>query len=154
MMRATNCFTSTCTGQPLVHDGFAHARQRSASTFASAGSKPRFTSSKLRARVSASRSGMCCRGSLMRSLFGIVLGMLFFPLRERFLLLRAIHGVALREHLEVDRVRVELRTVDACELRVAVRVDATAAAHSRAVDHDRVETDDRLDFPFARDVGD
>ncbi len=45
-----------------------------------------------------------------------------------------------RHHVvEVHLVAVELRAVDADELRLAPDGDATAAAHARAVDHDRVQ---------------
>src|SRR5437763_8944377 len=108
MMSCTKSFTFTETGQPRVQVGFAQARQRSASRLASDGSKPRFTSSKLCARTSASRSGMCCRGIFIRSLFGIVLAMTgTSKALQRFLFLFAVHGVALREDREVDVVGVE-----------------------------------------------
>jgi hypothetical protein len=121
MIRETKSFTLTATGQPRVQVGFAQARHRNASSFARAGSKPRFTSSKLRQRSGASRSGMCCRGIFMRSLFAMALGtgtrsLLTAITRQRFLFGIAIHRVALHQNLEVHVVRVELRTVDACEL--------------------------------------
>ena len=55
--------------------------------------------------------------------------------------------VHLRAHdrlVEVDLVRVEERAVDAGELRLAADGDAAAAAHARAVDHDRIERDERV----------
>src|SRR5436305_14148329 len=153
MINCTKSLTLTATGQPRVQVGFGQARQRSASRFARSGWKPRFTSSKLRARTSASRSGMCCRGLFIRSLFGIGLGMagrLRLIARERRFFLFAVHRVPLHEHVEVDVVRVELGAVDACELALAADEDAAAAAHPGANDHDRVQADDRADARLAR----
>src|SRR5687768_8552220 len=97
---------------------------------------------------------MCCRGIFIRSLLGTVLGMsassagsldLFGPvlveMRECCPLGIAIHAIALLQNFEVDVVGVELRPVDAGELAVVADQNAAAAAHARAVDHDRVETD-------------
>src|ERR1051326_6799120 len=154
MMSWTKSFTFTETGQPRVQVGLAHARQRSASRLARFGLKPRLTSSKVCARASGSRSGMCCRGIFIRSLFGIVLAIArTSEAVERFLLLLAVHGVALREDAEIDVVRVELRTVDAGELALVADQDAAAAAHPGAVDHDGVEADDGVNVLVARGVG-
>src|ERR1035437_6143070 len=50
--------------------------QREASVSASAGGRPRFTSSKLRLRTVGSASGMCVRRILIRSFSGSMLRML------------------------------------------------------------------------------
>ena len=49
---------------------------------------------------------------------------------------------------------VELRAVDAGELRFLAHLHATAATHARAVDHDRIEAHDGLDAVWARGFGD
>jgi hypothetical protein len=53
---------------------------------------------------------------------------------------------------EVDLVAVEFGAVDAGVFGLAVDRDAAAAAHPRAVDHDRVERDRRLDRERARQL--
>ena len=66
----------------------------------------------------------------------------------RFLFRLAVHRIALHEHVEIHEVRVELRAVDAGELAFAVHQHATAAAHPRAVNHDRVQAYDGADCSF------
>jgi hypothetical protein len=53
----------------------------------------------------------------------------------------AVHRVAVGEVLEVHAVGVELGPVHAGELASPVDAHPAAAAHARAVDHDRVEAD-------------
>ena len=60
----------TPTGHSLTQAGLAHSMQRVASHFTSSTPKPRFTSSKLCARMSGSRSGICCRAIFIRSFIG------------------------------------------------------------------------------------
>ena len=48
----------------------------------------------------------------------------------------ALHGL-----VEIDQMAVEVRAVHAGELRLAADGQAAAAAHARAVDHDRVHAD-------------
>src|SRR5579864_3209319 len=67
-------------------------------------------------------------------------------------LLGCVGAVAEREQVEVDLVGVELRAVDAGEYGLAAYGDAAAAAHSGAVDHDRIETGHSLDAPLAREL--
>src|ERR1035438_6115197 len=69
-MRATTSLIFTPTGQSTMQAGLAQAMQRVASVRASAASKPRVTSSKLRQRISGASSGMCLRMIFMRSLSG------------------------------------------------------------------------------------
>ena len=56
-----------------------------------------------------------------------------------------IRRVPALEELEIDLVCVELRSVNARELRLAAHLDATPAAHPGPVDHDRIQRCDRLD---------
>ncbi len=57
-MACTKAGMSMPTGQPEMHLGFLHARQRSASATASSGVKPRATSLKLRIRSMGSWAGI------------------------------------------------------------------------------------------------
>ncbi len=71
--------------------------------------------------------------------------------RARFL---AAEALLPRDELgEVDRMRVEVRTVDTRELHLAADADAARAAHAGAVDHDRVERDERLHVMGPRRLG-
>src|ERR1035437_2222715 len=72
-MSATISLILTPTGHRCTQPGLAHAMQRVASVRASAGARPRFTSSKLRLRTAGLRSGMGTRAIFMRSLRGSVL---------------------------------------------------------------------------------
>src|SRR5580765_4879631 len=49
---------------------------------------------------------------------------------------------------------VELRTIHAGELALAIDQHTAAAAHAGAIDHDGVETYDRVDVLFASHLGD
>src|SRR5271166_144133 len=60
-------------------------------------------------------------------------------------LLLAIHVVTLHQHIEVDAPRIELGPIDASKFALAIDQHAAAAAHSGAIDHDRVQADDGLD---------
>src|SRR5574341_1355135 len=60
------------------------------------------------------------------------------PALERGCFLRLVARKARHEIFEVDLVAVEVRPVDARELDLAADLDAAAAAHAGAVDHDRV----------------
>src|SRR5450759_4137804 len=75
----------------------------------------------------------------------------FRPAIERGLFL---FGVSLQAHhqiVEVDFVPVEIRTIDTGKFYFVADLDPAAAAHPRAIDHDWVEADDRLDRMRARD---
>src|SRR5208283_2767968 len=66
---------------------------------------------------------------------------LVLVLFERKLFGVAIHRVALHQNREVDAVRVKFRPVNAGEFTLAFYQHAATAAHSGAVDHDRVQAD-------------
>src|SRR5665213_3814820 len=75
-MRATTSLIFTPTGHWTTQPGLAHSMQRDASVSASAGGRPRFTSSKLRLRTLGSASGMYGRRIFIRSFSGSMLRML------------------------------------------------------------------------------
>src|SRR5450756_1279259 len=72
---------------------------------------------------------------------------------QRLLFLLEILPLAGHQQIEVDLVPVELRPVDADELRLAADADAAAATHAGAVHHDRVEADEGLDAIRLRGLG-
>src|SRR6185503_1290433 len=69
-MSETTSLIFTPTGHSITQPGLAHSMHREASVRASAGGKPRLTSSKLRLRTCGSRSGMMVRIIFIRSLIG------------------------------------------------------------------------------------
>ena len=60
-----------------------------------------------------------------------------------------VGGLTSGELVEVDQVAVELGAVDTGELGLPADRHAAAAAHAGAVDHERVQRDDRLDAVVA-----
>ena len=62
-----------------------------------------------------------------------------FP--ERSDLLLVVGFPAHQEFLPVDQVTVEIRSVDTCEFCLTVNREPADAAHTGAVDHDRVHAD-------------
>ena len=56
------------------------------------------------------------------------------------------------EFIKVDLVAVKLRTVHAGKLGLTANSDPAASAHPGAVQHDRVEADQGLDFEFVGDI--
>ena len=153
----------TRTGQPSMHRGFLHWRQRSASAAASTWLKPRLTSVKCVRPDGRVLGGH--RGALDgHPLPGVVAGpgahrpgtgrCLVRVVREagdeacgapldRRLLEVAIRRQPVCEHPEVDLVGVELGAVDAGVAGLAVDAHPAATAHAGAIDHDRVERHDR-----------
>src|SRR5450830_165553 len=79
--------------------------------------------------------------------------MLVRPAGEGGLLELAVGSEAVGHLAEVHLVAVEFGAVDAGVFRLAVDRDAAAAAHARAVDHDRVERDGRLDGVWPSQLG-
>src|SRR5574341_217738 len=75
------------------------------------------------------------------------------PALERGCFLRLVARKARHEIFEVDLVAVEVRPVDARELDLAADLDAAAAAHAGAVDHDRVHAHHGLDAARPRRLG-
>ncbi len=57
-------------------------------------------------------------------------------------------GLRCTSTVEIHAVRVEFRSVHAGEFALAVDQHAAAAAHAGAVDHDRVQADERADVLF------
>ena len=129
----------TITGQPAMHFGSLHWRQRSASSRATFSGKPRLTSSKLALRT----SGVLLRHLLpvdLQALFGGDLGTVMMdvdglkgcepdevsssrscrcPLRSAasgLLLEFAVGAQAVHQQVEIHQVAVELRAVHAGEL--------------------------------------
>ena len=64
-----------------------------------------------------------------------------------------VHALAAHEALKVHEVTVKFRTVDAGEFRLIANRHAAAAAHARAVHHNRVEGNDRMNAEVTRRVG-
>src|SRR5450759_1830220 len=173
----TTAGMSIPTGQPRTHLGFLHSRQRLASSMAMSMSYPRVTSSKLAARCFAGWQGISVRGIF--GAFGFLAGRspwtVFVtsdncghrpvarsrirPSRmrqisvQRLLLLLEVLPLTGHQQIEVDLVPVELRPVDADELGLAADADPAAATHPGAVNHDRVEADERLDAIRLRGLG-
>ena len=56
-----------------------------------------------------------------------------------------IDTVAAHEFVIIDLMSVKVRAIDTSKLHLAANRDATAAAHAGAVNHDRVQRDDRFD---------
>src|SRR5512136_841903 len=147
-----NSGMDTLTGQPAMHCLVLHCRQRRASRIASSRERPRFTSSKVRLRLSGSPSDIWTRLMASRS-FGVsLLPMDFLFTDPAFFrgvaeegLLVAIGGEAVGKAGEIDLMTVEFGAVHAGELHLAAYHDPAAAAHAGAVDHDRVEADDGFD---------
>ncbi len=63
------------------------------------------------------------------------------PVQRAFFLF-AVNLLTLHDGIPVDKEGVEFRTVDAGELDLVAKLDAAAAAHAGAVDHNRVEAGD------------
>src|SRR5665811_1561890 len=173
----TTAGMSMPTGQPRTHLGFLHSRHRLASSMAMSMSYPRVTSSKLAARCFAGWQGISVRGIF--GAFGFLAGRspwtVFVtsdncghrpvarsrirPSRmgqigvQRRLLLLEVLPLTGHQQIEVDLVPVELGSVDADEPGLAADADPAAAAHAGAVNHDRVEADERLDAIRLRGLG-
>src|SRR5450631_1298225 len=74
----------------------------------------------------------------------------FRPTTQSGFFLFGVSPKAHHEIVEVDFVPVEIRTIDAGKLYFVADLDPAAATHPSAIDHDRVEADDRLDRMRAR----
>src|SRR5437899_4097999 len=61
------------------------------------------------------------------------------------LLILAIRGQPIHQKVEIDKVRIELGSVDAGEKGLAPNRNTAAAAHSGSVDHNWVERNNRMD---------
>src|SRR5665647_1949622 len=169
-MSWTKAGMSMPTGQPSTHLGFLHSRQRLASSMSM--SYPRVTSSKLAARCFAGWQGISVRGSF--GAFGFLAGRSPWTVfvtsdtcshrpvarsRIRPSRMRQISVQRLLFLLEVlpltghQQIEVDLVPVDADELGLASDADPAAATHAGAVNHDRVEADERLDAIRLRGLG-
>src|SRR3990172_8289408 len=66
------------------------------------------------------------------------------PRFKGFLLLRGVFFLAVHEEVPVHKMPIELRPVDTGEQGLVAHGDAAAAAHARAVDHNRDRKSTRL----------
>src|SRR6185369_1374465 len=138
----------TPTGQPSTQGRCLHWMKRLASCTAASSSRPWFTSAKLRLRTAASSSGMWTRPMARRSFIvrSLAIGYLLEETTVAggvvsLFLETTVSGQAVGQTCKVDLMTVELGAVNAGEAGFSSDHDPAAAAHSGAVDHDRVEAD-------------
>ena len=62
---------------------------------------------------------------------------------QRFFLRIPVHPVPLRQHPKIHLVRVKLRPIHARKLTLPAHQHPAASAHSRSVNHDRIQAHDR-----------
>ena len=75
------------------------------------------------------------------------------PPRRVDYLFGAVAGLAMSKVIPVNGACIEVGAVDASELGLAVDLDAAAAAHAGAVDHDGVEAGDDGNLVLAAGLG-
>src|SRR5215469_206933 len=75
-------------------------------------------------------------------------------LLQRAFLRLPIHPVSLNQHIEIHFLCVELWPVHACKLTLSSYQHAASAAHSRPVNHDRVQAHNGVNLLFTRQIGD
>src|SRR5208283_5373200 len=71
---------------------------------------------------------------------------------QRFLFRVPVHPVPLHQHTKIHLVRVKLRPIHTRKLTLPAHQHPAASAHSRSVNHDRVQAHDRLYPVFSRQV--